>query len=123
MSHCLIDGPTQPNPLIKTHHTFISFLSPPHLCPLALALGVANGLAQTLGGGLGLGGGGLLLHLTDAEPPLPLLGGLALGGAFGVLAGNRLAQYFNSSLLQRLFALMLVTVSLSLGIQKLVLGH
>ena len=68
-------------------------------------------------------GGGFLLYLTDAEPPLPLLGGLALGGAFGVLAGNRLAQYLNSSLLQRLFALMLVTVSLSLGIQKLVLGH
>ncbi|MCH8963013.1 MAG: DUF4433 domain-containing protein, partial [Bacteroidetes bacterium] len=27
-------------------------------------------------------GGGFLLYLTDAEPPLPLLGGLALGGAF-----------------------------------------
>jgi hypothetical protein len=68
-------------------------------------------------------GGGFLLYLTDAEPPLPLLGGLALGGAFGVLAGNHLAQYLNSSLLQRLFALMLVIVSLSLGVQKLLLGH
>ncbi|HAR04351.1 MAG TPA: hypothetical protein DCR72_02030, partial [Pseudomonas sp.] len=68
-------------------------------------------------------GGGFLLYLTDAEPPLALLGGLALGGAFGVLSGNRLAQYLNSSLLQRLFALMLVLVSLSLGIQKLLLGH
>ena len=68
-------------------------------------------------------GGGFLLYLTGAQPELPLLGGLALGGACGVLTGNRLAQYLNSSLLQRLFALMLVVVSLSLGIQKLLLGH
>ena len=40
-----------------------------------------------------------------------------------MLAGNRLANYLNSSVLQRIFALMLVAVSLSLGVQKLLLGH
>lgn len=68
-------------------------------------------------------GGGFLLYLSDAQPPLQLLAGLASGGACGVLAGNRLAQYLNSSVLQRIFALMLVAVSLSLGVQKLLLGH
>lgn len=64
-------------------------------------------------------GGGFLIYLGGANPPLPLLGGLAMGGAIGVLSGNLLAQRLNSSLLQRLFALMLVVVSLSLAAQKL----
>lgn len=64
-------------------------------------------------------GGGFLLYLTHAAPPLPLLGGLAAGGACGVLAGNRLAQRIGGVLLQRIFALMLVAVSLSLAAQKL----
>ena len=64
-------------------------------------------------------GGGFLIYLTGANPPLPLLGGLALGGAIGVLSGNLLAQRLNSTLLQRLFALMLVLVSLSMAVQKL----
>jgi uncharacterized membrane protein YfcA len=64
-------------------------------------------------------GGGFLIYLTGANPPLPLLGGLALGGAIGVLSGNLLAQRLNSGLLQRLFALMLVLVSLSMAVQKL----
>jgi uncharacterized membrane protein YfcA len=65
-------------------------------------------------------GGGFLLYLTDAHPPLLLLGGLAAGGASGVLTGNLLAQRLNSQILQRLFAVMLVIVSISLAVQKLI---
>ena len=51
------------------------------------------------------------------------LAGLALGGAAGVLGGNTLAQRLGGRTLQRLFALMLVAVSLSLAAQKLLGGH
>ncbi|MBV5822223.1 sulfite exporter TauE/SafE family protein [Pseudomonas aeruginosa] len=64
-------------------------------------------------------GGGFLIYLTGAPPPLPLLGGLAAGGAVGVLGGNLLAQRLGGPTLQRLFALMLVAVSFSLAAQKL----
>lgn len=64
-------------------------------------------------------GGGFLLYLTHAQPPLPLLACLAAGGALGVLFGNRLAVRLGGATLQRLFALMLVAVSLSLAAQKL----
>ncbi len=64
-------------------------------------------------------GGGFLIYLTGAHPPLPLLGGLAAGGAVGVLGGNLLAQRLGGPTLQRLFALMLVAVSFSLAAQKL----
>ena len=57
-------------------------------------------------------GGGFLIYLTGAHPPLPLLGGLA-AGAVGVLGGNLLAQRLGGPTLQRLFALMLVAVSFS----------
>ncbi|MCG3031988.1 sulfite exporter TauE/SafE family protein, partial [Pseudomonas aeruginosa] len=52
-------------------------------------------------------GGGFLIYLTGAHPPLPLLG------------GNLLAQRLGGPTLQRLFALMLVAVSFSLAAQKL----
>lgn len=65
-------------------------------------------------------GGGFLLYLTGAQPPMTLLGGLAAGGAIGVLCGNVLAVRLRGATLQRLFALMLVAVSLSLAAQKLV---
>lgn len=64
-------------------------------------------------------GGGFLIYLSGANPPLPLLGGLAMGGAMGVLSGNLLAQRLNSQLLQRIFAVLLVAVSLSMAAQKL----
>ncbi|MCO6057736.1 sulfite exporter TauE/SafE family protein [Pseudomonas sp. MOB-449] len=64
-------------------------------------------------------GGGFLIYLTGAEPPMALLGGLAAGGAIGVLCGNQLATRLRGATLQRLFALMLVAVSLSLAAQKL----
>ncbi|MFC5697308.1 sulfite exporter TauE/SafE family protein [Pseudomonas sp. GCM10022186] len=64
-------------------------------------------------------GGGFLLYLTGAQPPMALLGGLAAGGAIGVLCGNLLAVRLRGATLQRLFALMLVAVSLSLAAQKL----
>lgn len=64
-------------------------------------------------------GGGFLFYLSQAQPSLYLLAGLALGGAAGVLAGNLLAQRLGGQLLQRLFALMLVVISLSLAAQKL----
>ncbi|AOE83931.1 sulfite exporter TauE/SafE family protein [Pseudomonas sp. TCU-HL1] len=64
-------------------------------------------------------GGGFLLYLTGAQPPMALLGGLAAGGAIGVLCGNHLATRLRGATLQRLFALMLVAVSLSLAAQKL----
>lgn len=68
-------------------------------------------------------GGGFLFYLGGAQPSLPLLAGLALGGATGVLGGNALAQRLGGRTLQRLFALMLVAVSLSLAAQKLFGGH
>ncbi|WP_028241849.1 sulfite exporter TauE/SafE family protein [Stutzerimonas azotifigens] len=64
-------------------------------------------------------GGGFLLYLTGAQLQLPLLAGIAAGGAAGVTLGNRLALRLGGPLLQRLFALMLVAVSLSLAAQKL----
>jgi uncharacterized membrane protein YfcA len=64
-------------------------------------------------------GGGFLLYLTGAQPPMALLGGLAAGGAVGVLCGGQLAARLRGATLQRLFALMLVAVSLSLAVQKL----
>nr|WP_129415179.1 hypothetical protein [Pseudomonas aeruginosa] len=62
---------------------------------------------------------GSKIHTPGAHPPLPLLGGLAAGGAVGVLGGNLLAQRLGGPTLQRLFALMLVAVSFSLAAQKL----
>ena len=67
-------------------------------------------------------GGGFLLYLSEANPSPLLLLGLAGGGALGVLAGNYWAQRLGGQLLQRLFALMLVVVSLSLAAQKLLGG-
>lgn len=67
-------------------------------------------------------GGGFLLYLSAAQPSLPLLAGLALGGAAGVLSGNALALRLGGRLLQRLFALLLVVASLSLATQKLLGG-
>ncbi|MCY1285203.1 Sulfite exporter TauE/SafE [compost metagenome] len=64
-------------------------------------------------------GGGFLLYLGGAQPPLPLLASLAAGGALGVLTGNHFAQRLGGATLQRLFALMLVAVSFSLALQKL----
>ncbi|MBC9251067.1 hypothetical protein A9179_12350 [Pseudomonas alcaligenes] len=64
-------------------------------------------------------GGGFLLYLSGASPSPLLLFGLAGGGALGVLVGNRLAQRLGGQRLQRLFALLLVLVSLSLAAQKL----
>ena len=89
------------------------------LTPLTLMHAMATSMAVIAL----VSGGGFLIYLLDAQPPLPLLGGLALGGACGVLSGNKLAQYLNSRILQRLFALMLVVVALSLGVQKLLLGQ
>lgn len=65
-------------------------------------------------------GGGFFLYLLGAQPPMALLGGLAAGGAIGVLGGNVLATRMRGATLQRLFALMLVAVSLSLAAQKLI---
>lgn len=88
------------------------------LTPLTLLQAMATSMAVIAL----VSGGGFLLYLLDAQPPLALLGGLAAGGACGVLSGNVLAQYLNSRILQRLFALMLVAVALSLGIQRLLVG-
>jgi len=76
------------------------------LTPLTLMHAMATSMAVIAL----VSGGGFFIYLLDAQPPLPLLGGLALGGACGVLSGNKLAQYLNSRVLQRLFALMLVVV-------------
>ncbi|MWV15978.1 TSUP family transporter [Pseudomonas sp. L-22-4S-12] len=67
-------------------------------------------------------GGGFVLYLSGANPSPLLLASLAVGGALGVLGGNLLAQRLGGPLLQRLFALMLVVVSLSLAAQKLLGG-
>ncbi|AYC33601.1 sulfite exporter TauE/SafE family protein [Pseudomonas cavernae] len=67
-------------------------------------------------------GGGFLLYLSGAQPSPLLLGGLAAGGALGVMVGNQLALRLGGQLLQRLFALLLVATSLSLAGQKLLGG-
>ncbi|WP_150548966.1 sulfite exporter TauE/SafE family protein [Pseudomonas marincola] len=67
-------------------------------------------------------GGGFLLYLSHASPSPQLLAGLTAGGAVGVMAGNFLAQRIGGRLLQRIFALMLVIVSLTLAAQKLFAG-
>lgn len=67
-------------------------------------------------------GGGFVMYLSQAQPPAALLTGLALGGGAGVLSGNILAQHLGGRFLQRLFALLLVAVSLSLAAQKLLGG-
>lgn len=64
-------------------------------------------------------GGGFILYLQDNNPPADLLGGLLVGGALGVLLGTRLAHRLGGPLLQRIFALMLLVVSLSVAAQKL----
>lgn len=64
-------------------------------------------------------GSGFLLYLASATPPPGLLGGLFAGGATGVLLGTRLAQKLGGPLLQRIFALLLLGVSLSVAAQKL----
>ncbi len=64
-------------------------------------------------------GAGFLMYLGSAQPPLQLLAGLTLGGACGVLLGNKLATRLGGPMLQRIFAIMLLSVSLSLAAQKL----
>ena len=65
-------------------------------------------------------GAGFFMYLGSAQPPMQLLGGIALGGATGVLIGNRLAQRLGGPILQRIYAIMLLSVSLSLAAQKLI---
>lgn len=62
---------------------------------------------------------GFIIYLGSASPPADLLAGLFSGGAIGVLLGNKLARRLGGVLLQRLFALMLLVVSLSVAVQKL----
>ncbi len=64
-------------------------------------------------------GAGFLMYLQAAQPPLSLLAGITLGGIIGVLLGNKLATRLGGPMLQRIFALMLLSVSLSLAAQKL----
>ena len=60
-----------------------------------------------------------LMYIQSAQPSLPLLSGIALGGAVGVMLGNKLATRLGGPTLQRIFAIMLLSVSLSLAAQKL----
>lgn len=64
-------------------------------------------------------GSGFLIYLGSASPPTDLLTGLFAGGAAGVLLGNKLAVRLGGVILQRIFALMLLVVSLSVAVQKL----
>jgi len=64
-------------------------------------------------------GSGFLIYLSAASPPAGLLAGLFTGGAIGVLLGNRLAYKLGGPTLQRIFALVLLAVSLSVAAQKL----
>ena len=64
-------------------------------------------------------GSGFFIYLGSANPPADLLTGLFAGGATGVLLGNKLATRLGGVILQRIFALMLLAVSLSVGVQKL----
>lgn len=64
-------------------------------------------------------GSGFIIYLSAASPPLSLLTGIAVGGSLGVLLGNKLATRLGGPILQRIFAIMLLSVSLSLAAQKL----
>lgn len=64
-------------------------------------------------------GSGFIIYLGSASPPADLLSGLFAGGATGVLLGNKLATRLGGVILQRIFALMLLAVSLSVAAQKL----
>ncbi len=64
-------------------------------------------------------GSGFIIYLGSASPPADLLSGLFAGGATGVLLGNKLATRLGGIILQRIFALMLLAVSLSVAAQKL----
>lgn len=64
-------------------------------------------------------GSGFLIYLSHAEPSFKLLLGLGIGGAIGVLAGNKLALRIGGVMLQRIFSIMLLVVSLSMAGQKL----
>lgn len=86
--------------------------------PLSLLAAMATSMAVIAM----VSGGGFLLYVSDANPSPQLLAGLTAGGAIGVLAGNYLAQRLGGQMLQRIFALMLVVVSLTLASQKLIAG-
>lgn len=64
-------------------------------------------------------GSGFLIYLSASTPPTGLLAGLFAGGAIGVLLGNHLAHKLGGPTLQRIFAVVLLTVSLSVAAQKL----
>ncbi len=64
-------------------------------------------------------GCGFLIYLSSAQPNMELLPGLFIGGAIGVLAGGKLALKLGGSTLQRIFAILLLLVSLSVAGQKL----
>lgn len=64
-------------------------------------------------------GSGFLIYISSASPPVGLLAGLFSGGAIGVLLGNRLAYKLGGPTLQRIFALVLLSVSLTVAAQKL----
>ncbi|MBO3274437.1 sulfite exporter TauE/SafE family protein [Pseudomonas schmalbachii] len=85
------------------------------LTPLSMLAATATSMAVIAL----VSGGGFLLYLSGAQPPMSLLACLATGGAIGVLSGNQLSTRLGGATLQRLFALMLVAVSLSLAAQKL----
>ena len=64
-------------------------------------------------------GSGFLIYLSHAEPSKLLLTGLGIGGVLGVLLGNKLAVRLGGVILQRIFSVMLLLVSLSMAAQKL----
>ena len=66
-------------------------------------------------------GAGFFIYLSSAEPSTTLLAGLACGGMLGVLLGNKLAERLGGVILQRIFSIMLLLVSLSMALQKLIL--
>ncbi|WP_236233066.1 sulfite exporter TauE/SafE family protein [Pseudomonas tohonis] len=84
--------------------------------PLSVLAATATSLAVVVV----VSGGGFLLYLGQAQPPALLLGALAVGGALGMLVGNRLAHRLGGPALQRLFAVLLVITSLSVALQKLI---
>ncbi|BBP84621.1 UPF0721 transmembrane protein [Pseudomonas sp. Pc102] len=84
--------------------------------PLSVLAATATSMAVVVV----VSGGGFLLYLGQAQPPALLLGALAVGGALGMLVGNRLAYRLGGPALQRLFAVLLVITSLSVALQKLI---
>lgn len=82
-------------------------------------LNVMGAAASSLAVIVLVSGSGFALYATQHDTPWPLLGSLIAGGVIGALLGNLLAKVIGGIHVQRVFAVLLVGVSLSTALYKL----